>query len=74
MHNANGSTLEDPAITYGIVFSNFMSKGVYTFKGGTDFLITKMRDELLKNNVDLIFPFERTVFALISLPFRTTPL
>ena len=24
---ANGSTLEDPAITYGIVFSNFMSKG-----------------------------------------------
>ncbi len=50
---ANGSTLEDPAITYGIVFSNFMSKGVYTFKGGTDFLITKMRDELLKNNVDI---------------------
>src|SRR5439155_2128301 len=27
---ANGSTLEDPAITYGIVFSNFMSKGVFT--------------------------------------------
>ena len=24
---ANGSTLEDPAITYGIVFSNFMSQG-----------------------------------------------
>ena len=24
---ANGSTLEDPALTYGIVFSNFMSKG-----------------------------------------------
>lgn len=33
---ANGSTLEDPAITYGIVFSNFMSKGVFTFQGGTD--------------------------------------
>ena len=33
---ANGSTLEDPAITYGIVFSNFMSKGVYTFEGGTE--------------------------------------
>ena len=29
---ANGSTLQDPAITYGIVFSNFMSKGVYIFK------------------------------------------
>ena len=31
---ANGSTLEDPALTYGIVFSNFMSKGVFTFQGG----------------------------------------
>jgi phytoene dehydrogenase-like protein len=50
---ANGSTLEDPAITYGIVFSNFMSKGVYTFKGGTDHLIGKMKDELLKSNVDI---------------------
>ena len=50
---ANGSTLEDPAITYGIVFSNFMSKGVYTFRGGTDLLITKMRAELEKNGVDI---------------------
>jgi phytoene dehydrogenase-like protein len=50
---ANGSGLDEPAITYGIVFSNFMSKGVYTFKGGTDHLINKMKDELLKNNVDI---------------------
>lgn len=50
---ANGSTLEDPAITYGIVFSNFMSKGVYTFEGGTDRLVTLMRDEMLRNGVDL---------------------
>ncbi|MGE3610957.1 MAG: phytoene desaturase family protein [Bacteriovoracaceae bacterium] len=50
---ANGSTLKDPAISYGIVFSNFMSKGVYTFKGGTDFIINMMKDELLKNNVDI---------------------
>ncbi|WP_437194094.1 phytoene desaturase family protein [Planctomicrobium sp. SH527] len=50
---ANGSTLEDPAITYGIVFSNFMSKGVYTFQGGTDALVLKMRDELIRNGVDL---------------------
>ncbi len=50
---ANGSTLDDPAITYGIVFSNFMSKGVYTFKGGTDYLINLMQEELLKNNVDI---------------------
>ena len=48
---ANGSTLDDPAITYGIVFSNFMSKGVYTFKGGTDKLIAEMEKELLKNGV-----------------------
>ena len=44
---ANGSTLEDPAITYGIVFSNFMSKGVFTFQGGTDRLIKLMHEELL---------------------------
>ena len=50
---ANGSTLLDPAISYGIVFSNFMSKGVYTFRGGTDSLINKMKEELLKNNVDI---------------------
>ncbi|MEZ6056131.1 MAG: NAD(P)/FAD-dependent oxidoreductase [Planctomycetaceae bacterium] len=50
---ANGSTLEDPAITYGIVFSNFMSKGVFTFQGGTDALVTKMRAELEKNGVDI---------------------
>jgi phytoene dehydrogenase-like protein len=49
---ANGSTLEDPAITYGIVFSNFMSKGVYTFRGGTDQLIRRMRKELAKNGVE----------------------
>lgn len=50
---ANGSTLDDPAITYGIVFSNFMSKGVYTFQGGTDVLIEKMTAELKANGVDL---------------------
>lgn len=50
---ANGSTLDDPAITYGIVFSNFMKKGVYTFKGGTDHLIKMMQDELINNNVDI---------------------
>ncbi len=50
---ANGSTLDDPAITYGIVFSNFMSRGVFTFKGGTDLLINKMHVEASKNGVDL---------------------
>lgn len=50
---ANGSTLDDPALTYAIVFSNFMGNGVYTFQGGTDYLIKLMKDELLKNNVDI---------------------
>jgi phytoene dehydrogenase-like protein len=50
---ANGSTLEDPAITYGIVFSNFMSKGVFTFEGGTDKLVNEMRAEMEKNGVDI---------------------
>ncbi len=50
---ANGSTLDDPAITYGIVFSNFMSKGVFTFQGGTDRLIKLMQAEMLKNGVDI---------------------
>jgi phytoene dehydrogenase-like protein len=50
---ANGSTLEDPALTYGIVFSNFMSKGVYTFQGGTDRLIALMREDMIKHGVDI---------------------
>jgi phytoene dehydrogenase-like protein len=50
---ANGSTLEDPAITYGIVFSNFMSKGVYTFEGGTDRLVELMQADLVKSGVDV---------------------
>lgn len=50
---ANGSTLEDPALTYGIVFSNFMSKGVYTFQGGTDRLIGLMEQELRGHGVDV---------------------
>lgn len=50
---ANGSTLEDPAITYGIVFSNFMAKGVYTFQGGTDRLIRMMQAELRRSGVDI---------------------
>lgn len=50
---ANGSTLNDPAITYGIVFSNFMGSGVYTFRGGSDLLIEKMVEELKRNGVEL---------------------
>ena len=60
---ANGSTLDDPAISYGIVFSNFMSKGVYTVQGGTDKFIGRMQDELIRNGVDVRTgcPVERIV-------------
>ncbi len=60
---ANGSTLEDPALTYGIVFSNFMSKGVFTFQGGTDLFVKMLRDELVKNGVDIALnaPVEKIV-------------
>ena len=50
---ANGSTRDDPAITYGIVFTNFMGSGVFTFRGGSDLLIGKMVEELKKNGVEL---------------------
>ena len=51
---ANGSTLnDDPAITYGIVFSNFISKGIYIFKGGTDLLVSMLKEQLLESGVDI---------------------
>lgn len=50
---ANGSTLDEPAISYGIVFGNFMSKGVYTFIGGTDLMLDMMAEELRRNGVDI---------------------
>lgn len=50
---ANGSTWDDPAITYGIVFSNFMSKGVFIYQGGTDQLIERMSAEMRSNGVEL---------------------
>jgi all-trans-retinol 13,14-reductase len=50
---ANGSSFMDPAIAYGIVFTNFMRKGIYTFKDGTDSLVKKMIRELRNNGVEL---------------------
>jgi len=50
---ANGSSFKDPAVAYGIVFSNFMRKGIYTFRGGTDLLIKKMVKELRGNGVEM---------------------
>ncbi len=50
---ANGSALSDPAIAYGIVFTNFMSAGIYTFRGGTDWLVRTMKAELQRHGVAL---------------------
>ncbi len=55
---ANGSNTSDPAIAFGIVFSNFMSQGVYTFRGGTDLLVREMRAELERNRVELFHDAE----------------
>jgi all-trans-retinol 13,14-reductase len=49
-----GSTLEDPALSYAVVFSLFLVKGVYTFVGGTDRLIALMEAELRRNGVDIL--------------------
>ena len=51
---ANGSTLDEPAITYGIVFSNFMSKGCYTFSGGTDLMLEMMQQQLNINGATVL--------------------
>ncbi len=48
-----GSTLEDPALTYAIVFSLFLVRGVYAFVGGTDRLIRLMEVELRQSGVDI---------------------
>lgn len=50
---ANGSELSDPAITFAIVYSNFMNKGAYIFQGGADEVIGKMVEQARKNGVDL---------------------
>jgi len=50
---ANGSSLDDPAITFGIVFSNFMKKGVFIYEGGSDDLEKRMKIEMERNGVDV---------------------
>lgn len=61
---ANGSTLDEPAISYGIVFGNFMSEGVYTFEGGTDMMIAMMRDELRNNGVEIAMGMRAEAIAV----------
>ncbi|MDR0362207.1 MAG: NAD(P)/FAD-dependent oxidoreductase [Planctomycetota bacterium] len=51
---ATGTTLEDPAIAYAIIFSNFVQRGTHTFIGGTDYLLAEMQRLLLSSGVDIV--------------------
>ncbi len=51
---ATGANLDDPAMVYAIVFSNFAQKGTHTFCGGTDFLLNEMQRLLLQSGVDIL--------------------
>ncbi|MDD5222436.1 MAG: FAD-dependent oxidoreductase [bacterium] len=53
MTYANGSSPDEPAVTYGVVFGNFLNQGIFTFQGGTDQLLQEMQKELVKNGVHL---------------------
>ncbi len=50
---ANGTEAGDLFSTFAIVFLNFMRKGIWTFKGGTDLVISELRSGLLDLGVDI---------------------
>lgn len=50
---ATGTNLDDPAMVYAIVFSNFALKGTCSFQGGTDYLLAEMQRLLLEAGVDI---------------------
>ncbi len=50
---ATGTNLDDPAMVYAIVFSNFAQKGTCTFRGGTDYLLAEMQRLLLAAGADI---------------------
>ncbi len=54
MTYANGSTLDEPALTYGVVFSNFLDKGIYFFRGGTDKFMDMACAELERKGVRIL--------------------
>ncbi|MCC8189250.1 MAG: FAD-dependent oxidoreductase [Planctomycetes bacterium] len=51
---ATGTNLDDPAMVYAIVFSNFAQGGTCTFRGGTDYLLAEMQRLLLASGVDIV--------------------
>lgn len=50
---ATGTNLDDPAMVYAIIFSNFTQKGTCSFRGGTDYLLAEMQRLLLEAGVDI---------------------
>ena len=50
---ATGTNLDDPAVVYAIIFSNFAQKGTCTFQGGTDLLLSEMQRLMLESGVDI---------------------
>ncbi len=50
---ANGSDWEDPAITFAVVFGNFMREGVFSFAGGTDGFLQCLAAKLEAAGVDV---------------------
>ncbi len=50
---ATGVNLDDPAVVYAIIFSNFAQKGTCSFKGGTDYLLKEMQRLLIAAGVDI---------------------
>ncbi|MDR1536136.1 MAG: FAD-dependent oxidoreductase [Planctomycetota bacterium] len=50
---ATGTNLDDPAMVYAVVFSNFIQKGTCSFLGGTDFLLAEMQRLLIASGVDV---------------------
>ena len=50
---ATGCNLDDPAVAYAVVFSNFVRKGTHSFRGGTDLLLAEMERLLLASGVDI---------------------
>ena len=50
---ANGTSWDDPAITFAVVFGNFIREGVFIFRGGADLLLRLFREKLQAAGVDI---------------------
>lgn len=48
---ANGSSDDDPALTFAVVLANFLRQGVYSYIGGTNRFLEALADKLRQANV-----------------------